>query len=154
MTWTAERVEELQTLWADGLSCSLIARKLGGMTRNAVIGKAHRLGLPTRPRSGGRARIEKRVNPYPPRVKRKVEKLRSACGKQGLVGQLLRPRPIEIAPCQPPLMLGLMELTDESCRFPIDHPGEPDFGFCGHEPKAGSAYCAGHHRVCYAGLPR
>jgi GcrA cell cycle regulator len=154
MTWSAERVEQLQSLWADGLSCSRIARELGGMTRNAVIGKAHRLGLPTRPRSGGRARIAKRVNPYPKRVKRIVEKQRSPCEKLWNAGQPRLPKPVAIAPCQPPLMLGLMELTDESCRFPIGDPGQPDFGFCGHEPKAGSAYCAGHHRVCYVGLPR
>jgi GcrA cell cycle regulator len=149
MEWSSERIEQLRSLWHDGLSASQIATHLGGITRNAVIGKAHRLGLTGRPspiknRSVGVSR------PRPPRRPR-VEHAPTA-------------RAIAAAPAihqhrhvepPPPLELEdmpgatILTLTDRICKWPIGDPRHPDFHFCGRASAEGLPYCTEHARRAY-----
>lgn len=134
--WTDERVEQLKSLWTEGLSGSQIARVLGGVTRNAVIGKVVRLGLASR---NGQARVTHQ----------------KAKGLGGI------PRLRQVAPPAdpvvelPPLVLDdgahvtLMTLTSRTCRWPIGDPATPEFHFCGHKPKLGSSYCEAHALRAY-----
>ncbi|HEX4532730.1 MAG TPA: GcrA family cell cycle regulator [Rhizomicrobium sp.] len=135
MGWTDERVDQLKTLWTEGLSASQIARALGGVTRNAVIGKVHRLGL------AGRAapnRVERPRLPSAPRIS-----LRSH--------HMPAPPVVE----EDPLTLNdgshatVLTINDRMCRWPIGDPSESEFHFCGHRPKNGSPYCEAHARKAY-----
>ncbi|MBI1779129.1 MAG: global cell cycle regulator GcrA-like protein [Proteobacteria bacterium] len=102
MDWSEERVAELKRLWATGLSARQIAEQLGGVTRNAVIGKAHRLGL---------------SQPSPTRMK--------------------------------PRTASAPIFAERGCRWPIGHPGENGFHFCGQPSDAGRPYCIEHCSVAY-----
>lgn len=151
MSWTDERVDLLRKLWTDGLSASQIAGELGGVTRNAVIGKVHRLGL------SGRA---KGNNQSGPRTRKpaagksggytKTTKANNGTGKQS-GAQAAAPRPIPVVdiPKPEPMMLDLMQLTDSTCKFPIGDPQEENFGFCGAKPKENCPYCEYHSRLAY-----
>ena len=133
MGWTDERVEQLKTLWTEGLSASQIARVLGEVTRNAVIGKVHRLGLAGR---AGPAR---------------AERPRSVSHKS--IIRLAAPEP-EIVE-QDPLTLEdgsyatVLTINDRMCRWPIGDPAETTFHFCGRKPKSASPYCEAHARKAY-----
>ena len=151
MTWTDERVETLKKLWAEGLSASQIAAALGGVTRNAVIGKVHRLGL------SGRAKAPSSAAPRPrkPRVHSHMLRVSrpSIRGNTALAHAYdldIEPEPQFIDNVIP---LGqrrtLLELTEETCRWPIGDPGQPDFFFCGGQTITGLPYCAYHSRVAY-----
>jgi GcrA cell cycle regulator len=153
MTWNDERVDALKELWADGLSASQIAGRLGGVTRNAVIGKVHRLGL------AGRATTS-RMKSHRPRV-------RNALAKRGP----MRARPVGVAnsplrslymadsePYVPPaeeLVIPLNErkyiqtLTENCCRWPIGDPQLPEFHFCGKKKIPGLPYCEVHARRAF-----
>src|SRR5262249_45147462 len=133
MTWTDERVETLKKLWADGLSASQIAAELGGITRNAVIGKVHRLGL------AGRAKSPSSAASRPRKPRAHSHMLR--VGRSSIRGNtaLVHAYDFDIEP-EPEFVdnvipLGqrrtLLELTEETCRWPIGDPGQPDFFFCG-----------------------
>src|SRR5262249_42544542 len=133
MTWTDERVETLKRLWAEGLSASQVAAALGGVTRNAVIGKVHRLGLSARAKSPSSAA------PRPRKPRAHSHMLRVA--RHSIRGNtaLAHAYELDIEP-EPELIdnvipLGqrrsLLELTEETCRWPIGDPGQPDFFFCG-----------------------
>jgi GcrA cell cycle regulator len=141
--WTDERVDLLKKLWADGLSCSQIAGRLGGFTRNAVIGKVHRLGL------SGRATTERK-----PRVRiatpRKPRAPRPRCATHPLLGEELD-QPLAIAAITAPDMrpCGLLELDSGRCHFPIGDPGDPDFHFCGGGALPARPYCAFHWRLSH-----
>jgi GcrA cell cycle regulator len=150
MTWTDERVELLKKLWTDGLSASQIAAELGSITRNAVIGKVHRLGL------SGRAKSPASTTPRP-RKPRSHPMLRvarpSMRGNTALAHAFdyeLEPEPELIANVIP---IGqrrtLLELTEETCRWPIGDPGTADFFFCGGQTLTSLPYCAYHSRVAY-----
>lgn len=102
MEWTEERVETLKGLWKNGYTARQIAERLGGVTRNAVIGKAHRLGLSSRPQP----------------VKRE----------------------------EAPIDFSKMART---CQWPIGHPGQDDFRFCGEAASPGKPYCNTHCAVAY-----
>ena len=102
MEWTEERVETLKGLWKNGYTARQIAERLGGVTRNAVIGKAHRLGLSSRPQP----------------IKRE----------------------------EAPIDLSKMART---CQWPIGHPGQDDFRFCGKPATPGKPYCESHCAVAY-----
>lgn len=142
MGWNEERVALLRKLWAEGLSASQIAKQLGGVTRNAVIGKVHRLGL------AGRA------TPSRP-AKRPVR-----ASRPRIVGTTApRIRPAVAAPATPmpelePVRLAdgntvsVLTLTESMCKFPIGDPNDADFAFCGRAASSG-AYCADHARVTY-----
>ena len=101
MVWSKTSIEMLQKLWVDGLSASQIAERLGGTTRNAVIGKAHRLGLKSRPSP----------------IKRETD--------------------------------NITKLNDRMCHWPIGHPREPDFHFCGKTSEPGRPYCSSHTALAY-----
>lgn len=148
VTWTNERVERLKRLWEAGLSGGAIATEIGDVTRNAVIGKAHRLGLSkrvnvARPRSP-RARKEKMVTVKEPSV-RVIESPPTA--------DPILDAPVidsnEIIPTGQ--RVSLFELNDANCHFPVGHPDSPDFFFCGGKALPGLPYCPYHCRIAYNG---
>ncbi len=120
MAWTDDKIEQLRKLWDKGLSASQIATELGdGISRNAVIGKAHRLGLKSRPSP---------VKAESTRTK-KTRPKKKAGSEQAKIG--------------------LLDLTERMCKWPIGHPGEPDFHFCGRDAAPGMPYCEDHCREAY-----
>jgi GcrA cell cycle regulator len=148
MSWTDERVELLKKLWADGLSASQIAGELGGITRNAVIGKVHRLGLSGRAKnpSSSAPRPRKARSPSMMRISRP-----SVRGNTALAYDYdAEPEP-EIIEATIPLeqRRTLVQLTEATCRWPVGDPGSPDFFFCGGEAKEDGPYCTHHARVAY-----
>jgi GcrA cell cycle regulator len=150
MTWTDERVELLKKLWADGLSASQIAAELGGITRNAVIGKVHRLGL------SGRAKSPSSSTPRA-RKPRSSTMLRisrpSIRGNTALAHAYEPDAEFEHEPIDNIIPIGqrrsLLELTEQTCRWPIGDPGSAEFFFCGGNTASGLPYCAYHSRVAY-----
>ena len=151
MSWTDERVELLKKLWADGLSASQIAGELGGITRNAVIGKVHRLGL------SGRAKSASSAVPRPRKPRSATHMLR--IGRGAIRGNTALALAYEIETEATPELIeniipigqrrNILELTEQTCRWPIGDPGSSDFFFCGGNTIAGLPYCAYHSRVAY-----
>ena len=145
-TWTQDRVEQLRTFLSAGLSCSQIANRIG-VTRNAVIGKIHRLGLgPGRP-----VARPARVRPPRDRPPRSAQRrlLRLVFAQPPCVADVpAKPaaEPIAVASVQP---CSLLELARNQCRWPINDPADADFAFCGNDAVAGLSYCAGHARLAY-----
>ena len=149
MSWTDERVELLKKLWADGLSASQIAGELGGITRNAVIGKVHRLGL------SGRA---KSASSSAPRV-RKPRSHMLRVGRTMSRGNAALALAFEMEPEPEPELIeniipigqrcSLLELNESKCRWPIGDPSAADFFFCGGKTVEGLPYCGYHSRVAY-----
>lgn len=144
-TWTAERIAQLRNCVVIGLTCSQIAAEIG-VTRNAVIGKIHRLGIsPGRP-AGAAARSS------PPRVgrpristQRKLLRLIYADAPSVAVeGIALDCAPVDSAePCS------LIDIAPGKCRWPVGDPATADFVFCGNAAAGGFSYCAGHARMAY-----
>ncbi|KAB2878652.1 MAG: GcrA cell cycle regulator [Pseudorhodoplanes sp.] len=149
MNWTDERVELLKKLWADGLSASQIAAELGGITRNAVIGKVHRLGL------SGRAKNPSSAAPRPrkPRHSHMVRVRSAMRGNTALAYSYDVETEAEPEVIDNIIPIGqrrsLLELNENTCRWPIGDPAGPDFFFCGGTPVAGHPYCGYHVRVAY-----
>jgi GcrA cell cycle regulator len=151
MSWTDERVELLKKLWSDGLSASQIAGELGGITRNAVIGKVHRLGL------SGRAKAPSSSVPRQRKPRIASQMFRAPRTMRGNVA-LAMPA-YDYQPDPEPQMIeniipigqrcSLVELTDEKCHWPIGDPGQADFFFCGGKTNAGTPYCGYHARIAY-----
>ena len=152
MSWTDERVEQLKKLWAEGLSASQIANRIGSITRNAVIGKVHRLGL------SGRATTV-RIKTHRPRVrtqvaKRLVKPRFAALGNPALRA-LYQPDAEPFTPVAEELVIPVAErrsiatLTECSCRWPIGDPQEADFHFCNGTKVAGLPYCEFHARRAF-----
>jgi GcrA cell cycle regulator len=151
MSWTDERVEALKKLWSEGLSASHIAAELGGVTRNAVIGKVHRLGL------AGRAKSPTSSAPRPRKPRPHGHMLRVS--RPSVRGNTALAHAYELeAEAEPELVdnvipMGqrrtLLELTESTCHWPIGDPGQPDFFFCGGQTVANLPYCAYHSRVAY-----
>lgn len=142
MAWNDERVEQLKKLWSEGLSASQIASKMGGVTRNAVIGKVHRLGL-----SG-------RAAPAKPQRGRSFE-------RDGEEIETIRREPIA-KPIVPdpeftaPVILDSGDMTtvatlkNNMCKWPIGDPSRDDFHFCGQPAAgAGKSYCAYHAHLAF-----
>ena len=151
MTWTDERVEILKKLWAEGLSASRIATELSGVTRNAVIGKVHRLGLAARAKSSsatGQRPRKPRSQSQMLRVSRPSVRGNTALAQAFDLDIEPEPEPIDNV-----IPLGqrrtLLELTEQTCRWPIGDPGHSDFFFCGGQTITGLPYCAYHSRVAY-----
>lgn len=154
MSWNDERVEVLKKLWADGLSASQIAGRLGGVTRNAVIGKVHRLGL------SGRATTS-RMKSHRPRTR--VQAANKRLARPRFVPNVGNPalRNLYLAdtePYAPPaeeLEIPLKErkyiqtLTEGCCRWPIGDPQHSDFHFCGKTKVTGLPYCEVHARRAF-----
>ena len=151
MSWTDERVETLKKLWADGHSASQIAAELGGITRNAVIGKVHRLGLAGRaksPSSAASRQRKPRAGSHMLRVSRPSMRGNTALAHAYELDTEAEPELIDNV-----IPLGqrrsLLELTEETCRWPIGDPGTADFFFCGGPTITSLPYCAYHSRVAY-----
>ncbi|MEI6643357.1 MAG: GcrA family cell cycle regulator [Novosphingobium sp.] len=228
MSWTDERIEKLTKMWEGGATASQIAEELGGVSRNAVIGKAHRLGLKARPSpvkpnekseaaqpkpprapAEPAASPEPRVaapRPVPPAAPAPVREAAAPAPRQPAAPAEPTPAPAAAAPAAaaptdtpapapqprivsvgpggflrqgpgdqqapippaPPRRLvparpsqevadktGLLDLNDRICRWPMGHPGEPDFHFCGEKVNPGFPYCVEHcGRAYQAQLPR
>ena len=143
MSWTDDKIDKLQRLWGKGLTASQIAKEIGGgITRNAVIGKAHRLKLPSRPSP----------------VKSDAKKA-TAAPAAAPASAPARPAPEKVAPKatedQPEHRTALLELTEQTCKWPIGHPGDADFYFCGKPSRPGVPYCPDHCLMAFqAQLPR
>ncbi|MEE4538416.1 MAG: GcrA family cell cycle regulator [Erythrobacter sp.] len=222
MSWTDERIATLKKMWEGGATASQIAEELGGVSRNAVIGKAHRLGLKSRPspvKANERAKAaknapakpqggtKKAVMPKPqakpaarpepqdepraseaaaPPAPAPAQRSDSQTPSQPLPGSggsglpkivsvgpggFLRQGPGDQQPPIPPApprrlvpakpspdiadKTSLLDLTEKVCRWPMGHPGEPDFHFCGNAVNPGFPYCVEHcGRAYQAQLPR
>jgi GcrA cell cycle regulator len=207
MSWTDERIERLKQLWSQGITASHIADELGGVSRNAVIGKAHRLGLQSRPspvkpneEEGAvidasapeampaepapweefEATDEDAAAPDAPvaepdgadaaQAQQVVEapqpQIRSI-GPGGFVRQAPGEQQSPIPPAPPRRLVpakpapeiadktSLLDLNEKICKWPVGHPGEPDFHFCGAPANPGFPYCVEHCGVAYqAQIPR
>ena len=209
MSWTDERIATLTKMWEGGATASQIADELGGVSRNAVIGKAHRLGLKARPspvkanepkpapaptRKEAEARpvakakpvkpaappVERAPQPSPPPAAAQPEIpsqplpnreppaprvvsvgpggfLRQGPGDQQAPIPPAPPRRLVPAKPSPEIAdkTSLLDLNDRVCRWPMGHPGEPDFHFCGEKVNPGFPYCVEHcGRAYQAQLPR
>lgn len=214
MSWTDERIESLRTMWEKGLTASQIADELGGVSRNAVIGKAHRLGLKSRPspvKATDKVKPAKVAAPAAPKPAAPVSTPRAAAppaaprpavaaprsdvrpavdtptadgslgaappksdgprivsiGHGGFIRQGPGDQQAPIPPAPPRRLVPakpspeiadkttLLDLNDRICRWPMGHPGEPDFHFCGDAVNPGFPYCVVHcGRAYQAQLPR
>jgi len=214
MSWTDERIESLRTMWEKGLTASQIADELGGVSRNAVIGKAHRLGLKSRPspvKAAEKAKPAVKAAPAAPKPVAPPPAPRAAApaparpvaptiaptprpaaeaptvdaaptedapprsdtprivsiGPGGFIRQGPGDQQAPIPPAPPRRMVpakpspemadktSLLDLNDRICRWPMGHPGEPDFHFCGVAVNPGFPYCVEHcGRAYQAQLPR
>lgn len=196
MSWTDERIEQLKTMWQAGMTASQIADALTGVSRNAVIGKAHRLGLQARPspvRPGESeaapaatpvAEEPRRAAPEPAAPPPAAATLAVGPAPSALApaadmpvvrsigpGGFQRQNPHEqqspippapprrLVPAKPSAEIAgktsLLDLNDRICKWPVGHPGEPDFHFCGEAVNPGFPYCLEHCSVAYqAQLPR
>ncbi|MFT6022169.1 MAG: GcrA cell cycle regulator [Ascidiaceihabitans sp.] len=177
MSWTDDRVEVLKKMWGEGQSASQIAKELGGVTRNAVIGKVHRLGLSNRAGSAGAAKAEAKPKAAPKaeakpkpimRTEPAVKPVDPNAPKPNLparkqiipAGQPLPPQPSanEISPEalakvneieKKAKRLTLMELTERTCKWPVGDPATEDFWFCGLTVQQGKPYCEAHVGVAF-----
>lgn len=219
MSWNDERIATLTKMWEGGSTASQIAEELGGVSRNAVIGKAHRLGLKSRPSpvktsDDGTKAPAKKKDAKPPAAKAKDKA--PAPAKPVIAAKPVAPAPVAAKPVAarptanaadgspsqplpnatqlpkivsvgpggflrqgpgdqqapippaPPRRLvpakpspeiadktSLLDLNDRVCRWPMGHPGEPDFHFCGEKVNPGFPYCVSHcGRAYQAQLPR
>lgn len=156
MSWTEDRVARLTKLWADGLSASQVAADLGGVTRNAVIGKVHRLGLSGRAKQpskgGGRPKRAARPNGYVRgnRANTKSAKPNGAAGASR-VSQAAASA-VENLTAPEPKRIKLVQLTELTCKWPLGDPQEADFCFCGHSIKSDTPYCEYHCKLAYQPL--
>jgi GcrA cell cycle regulator len=200
MSWTDERIDQLTKMWEGGATASQIAEELGGVSRNAVIGKAHRLGLKARPSP---VKPNEKLEPVSPVAKPVAEAPRAAPASPAapaqasaqasgtpsiplLPGQIAKPQqrvvsvgpggflrqgpgdqqapippapPRRLVPAKPSPEIAnktsLLELNERICRWPMGHPGEADFHFCGEKVNPGFPYCVEHcGRAFQAQLPR
>ena len=186
MSWTDERVETLKKMWGEGQSASQIAKELGGVTRNAVIGKVHRLGLsnraaavaPTAAKPEGKAKpapkpdakaapkpaepAAETVSEVTPEPSVPVEVKPALPARKQIIpaGQPLPPQPSanEISPEalakvneieKKAKKIGLMELTERTCKWPVGDPATDDFWFCGLPVQQGKPYCEAHVGVAF-----
>ena len=211
MSWTDERINTLKAMWEAGQTASQIAEALGEVSRNAVIGKAHRLGLQSRPSPVRPNEPAPQPAPQPvaapepvaaapeaePEPEPEVEKVEAVPARTAAPARAFPPSPFDVrreadpqpvlrsvgpggfvrqspgeqappATPAPPRRLvparpsaeiagktGLLDLNDRICKWPLGHPGEPDFHFCGDKVNPGFPYCVAHCGHAYqAQLPR
>ncbi|MDE1466183.1 GcrA family cell cycle regulator [Aurantiacibacter sp. D1-12] len=205
MSWTEERIATLTKMWEGGSTASQIAEELGGVSRNAVIGKAHRLGLKARPspvkaKAKKKPAPKKKAAPAPKPAAKKAAPAKVApkpapkaaakpasppansqplpnkqddlpkivsYGPGGFLRQGPGDQQAPIPPAPPRRLVpakpspdiadktSLLDLNDRVCRWPMGHPGEPDFHFCGEKVNPGFPYCVEHcGRAYQAQLPR
>lgn len=132
MSWTDERVSLLRKMWVEGKTAAEIAKELGGVTRNAVIGKAHRLKLSNR--VSPIQQNKKPVAPVKAPVEKKIEKI--------LLQDNSKPG------------IDLLDLKNSMCCWPKGDPRDENFGFCGEEAIVGLPYCGSHAKVAYQAATR
>lgn len=155
MSWTDERVELLRKLWNEGLSASQVAAEIGpGITRNAVIGKIHRLGLAQRAKAPVAARPRAVIKP--PRQQASVrDPSPNVVGNVALAfapraSALPDPRPKEDVVIPMSARVTLMELRETMCRWPLGDPTTSEFRFCGAKsPGGANPYCGYHAQIAY-----
>lgn len=165
MSWTDERIETLRGLWEKGLTASQIADKLGSVSRNAVIGKAHRLGLtgrpspikrdgseggsaaPRRKSSGAQRRQQPAIAPMP--------NLRPAAASAAESAPATLSAPVETRVAEPPMPKApaaprtAAHAGSKSCSWPVGDPKQAGFHFCGDTAEPGRPYCAHHCTIAY-----
>jgi GcrA cell cycle regulator len=153
--WTDERVELLGKLWGEGLSASQIAALLGGgVTRNAVIGKVHRLGL------SGRAKAGQPAPTRPPKARAPSAPTPISAARPRLAAsEDAVALPVSLVPAPEPVpqdieipiseRVSILELRETMCRWPLGDPQSSEFGFCGGRTVTGLPYCASHCRIAY-----
>jgi GcrA cell cycle regulator len=164
VTWTDDRVELLKKLWADGLSASQIAAEIGNVTRNAVIGKVHRLGLSGRAKSSKPAAATSAVAPARPRKPTRAPSAPTSITPPEASNVIVAPIPMRQAPVmavEPQLpaeddvaiplseRVTIMDLRESMCRWPMGDPTKADFRFCGARCTPGIPYCTHHARIAY-----
>ena len=211
MSWTEERIATLKKMWESGMTASQIAEELGGISRNAVLGKAHRLGLQSRPSpvKGNEGETKKKAapkvkaapapapeptpapvaaapkpaptpTPAPQPVQKQavaddegeeeakpVKSIPRSVGPGGFIRQNPADQAPPATPAPPRRLVpakpsdeiadktSLLDLNDRICKWPIGHPGEPDFHFCGDKVNPGFPYCVEHCGHAYqAQMPR
>lgn len=142
MAWNDERVELLKKFWSEGLSASQIASKMGGVTRNAVIGKVHRLGLsgratPAKPQRGCEAEVYEDERPAAVYARSEVERL------------VVEPEFIAPAVLAGGDMATVSTLKGNMCKWPIGDPARDDFHFCGQSAPTGKPYCPYHAQLAF-----
>jgi len=157
MAWTDERVSVLKKMWGDGKTAAEIAKELGeGVTRNAVIGKAHRLKLSGRASpiqaSKKTVKVAKEQSNAKPRVKAKavetLEKPKPAPKRAVTSVNAPSKQDVEIIKNKGQ-RLPLSELSERMCRWPIGDPKSAEFGFCGAHSETGLPYCPEHGQIAY-----
>jgi GcrA cell cycle regulator len=157
MAWNDERVELLKKLWSEGLSASQIAARLGSVSRNAVIGKVHRLGLSGRATTSRMKSHRPRPRPATPaaNAQKRMAKPRFAAIGNPALRALYTPQAEPFVPVAEELDIPLKErrsiqtLTECSCRWPIGDPQAADFHFCGKDKVQGLPYCEFHARRAF-----
>ena len=140
MSWTPEKVEKLKELWGKGNTASEIAQILGGVTRNAVIGKAHRLNLSGKIQTKKSSSLANNNNDNENKISRKNF-------RRGKFKSLIIDKDFE-----PENPKQLEELDENSCKWPIGHPNEKNFYFCGRTSLKDFSYCKLH--LLYAYQPK
>ena len=169
MSWTDDRVEKLKTMWAEGQSASQIAKELGGVTRNAVIGKVHRLGLsnraaaktaapaadakPAKPAAQPAAETAPAPKPEPAPTPKPIQ---SATARRepppptpAMLEDQQRTAEALAAIEKKARKLDLLGLTERTCKWPIGDPATDDFYFCGLPCQPGKPYCEAHVAVAF-----
>lgn len=157
MAWTEDRVETLSKLWADGLSASQIAKILGGVTRNAVIGKVHRLGLsgrakPSRPKPAKpavAARPKAAPKPAPVTAKATAVETKTKTKTTAQLPATIEQPPLKAKPLKDGTYATILTITDHMCKFPIGDPKADEFRFCGRKTDPDEPYCTAHSMVAY-----
>ncbi|WP_019219155.1 GcrA family cell cycle regulator [Bartonella florencae] len=165
MGWTDERVELLKKFWSEGLSASQIAAQLGGVSRNAVIGKVHRLKLPGRGKTaqgGARAQKTSAASPSSTRMRRTPSTVlptnSTSCsvGVTALKVELVAEDVKETSVPEKPNVvvpisrhLNLLQLSENTCRWPVGDPLSSDFHFCGADSGENSPYCTFHAKIAF-----
>jgi len=156
MSWNDERVEQLRKLWSEGLSASQIAAELGGVTRNAVIGKVHRLQLSGRVKAAAPAaqRNRKTVAAARPVVRPAARTIVTQRGNLAVVQTIEVEEPVVYRAAEEVVVpisrrISIMDLREGTCRWPMGDPLNADFVFCGGDCEVGKPYCSAHSQVAY-----
>lgn len=144
MFWTDEKVEELRRLWDKGLTANEIAKVLG-VTKNAIVGKVHRLCLKARPSPIKVKGEEEQI------VTEAIEVTVIEETEEAPIENTVEQEPQEVKPASPAdgNKVKLVELDSHTCRWPIGDPRDDDFGFCGKKVRTGQTYCDEHAAMAY-----